>query len=149
VCGVSFFAVLIVLRMCMCGCHAIIVVFLSASASQWQVGNDDAFLHICANETIHGLEVGRTSLMVHFGVFYGLPQFLEDPDYKGTLAVVRRLRFCLMHGSIAGSVPLVCDMTSTLLSRPVDIAKYGIIYASGGPFFARAFGDNMQCVQFD
>lgn len=29
-------------------------------------------------------------------------------------------------------VPLVGDFTSTLLSRPVDISKYGVIYASGG-----------------
>ncbi|MCF6355687.1 MAG: 3-phosphoserine/phosphohydroxythreonine transaminase [Candidatus Polarisedimenticolaceae bacterium] len=29
----------------------------------------------------------------------------------------------------AGDVPLVADMSSTILSRPVDVAKYGIIYA--------------------
>ncbi len=28
-----------------------------------------------------------------------------------------------------GSVPLVCDMSSNILSRPVDVSKYGIIYA--------------------
>jgi phosphoserine aminotransferase len=28
-----------------------------------------------------------------------------------------------------GSVPIVADMSSTLLSRPVDVARYGIIYA--------------------
>lgn len=31
-----------------------------------------------------------------------------------------------------GKAVLVTDMTSTLLSRPVDISKYGVIYASGG-----------------
>ena len=29
-------------------------------------------------------------------------------------------------------VPIVADFTSTLLSRPVDVSKYGVIYASGG-----------------
>ncbi len=29
----------------------------------------------------------------------------------------------------SGSVPLVCDMSSNILSRPVDVAKYGLIYA--------------------
>lgn len=29
----------------------------------------------------------------------------------------------------AGSVPLVADMSSTLLSRPLDVARYGLIYA--------------------
>jgi len=28
-----------------------------------------------------------------------------------------------------GSVPIVCDMSSDILSRPVDISKYGIIFA--------------------
>ena len=28
-----------------------------------------------------------------------------------------------------GDVPLVCDMSSNILSRPVDVAKYGLIYA--------------------
>lgn len=28
-----------------------------------------------------------------------------------------------------GQVPLVCDMTSNFLSRPIDVSKYGIIYA--------------------
>ena len=28
-----------------------------------------------------------------------------------------------------GDVPLVCDMSSNILSKPVDIAKYGLIYA--------------------
>ncbi len=28
-----------------------------------------------------------------------------------------------------GSVPLVCDMSSNILSRPVDVARYGLIYA--------------------
>ena len=29
----------------------------------------------------------------------------------------------------AGGVPLVCDMSSNILSMPVDVSKYGIIYA--------------------
>ncbi|MEG2988606.1 MAG: 3-phosphoserine/phosphohydroxythreonine transaminase [Oscillospiraceae bacterium] len=28
-----------------------------------------------------------------------------------------------------GNVPLVCDMSSNILSRPVDVSKYGLIYA--------------------
>jgi phosphoserine aminotransferase len=29
----------------------------------------------------------------------------------------------------AGDVPLVCDMSSNFISRPVDVSKYGLIYA--------------------
>ena len=29
----------------------------------------------------------------------------------------------------AGDVPLVCDMSSTILSRPLDVARFGVIYA--------------------
>jgi phosphoserine aminotransferase len=28
-----------------------------------------------------------------------------------------------------GDVPLVCDMSSNVFSKPIDIAKYGLIYA--------------------
>jgi phosphoserine aminotransferase len=28
-----------------------------------------------------------------------------------------------------GNVPLICDMSSNILSRPVDVSKYGLIYA--------------------
>lgn len=28
-----------------------------------------------------------------------------------------------------GSVPLVCDMSSDIMSRPIDVSKYGLIYA--------------------
>jgi phosphoserine aminotransferase len=56
----------------------------------WQLDPDAAYVHICANETIGGVEY-------HF-----------TPD--------------------TGAVPLVADMSSNLLSRPVDVPKYGLIY---------------------
>ncbi|QPK64559.1 3-phosphoserine/phosphohydroxythreonine transaminase [Methylomonas sp. LL1] len=33
------------------------------------------------------------------------------------------------HVPEAGDLPLVCDMSSNILSRPVDVSRYGIIYA--------------------
>jgi phosphoserine aminotransferase len=56
----------------------------------WKLSPDAAYVHICSNETIGGVEY-------HF-----------TPD--------------------VGSVPLVADMSSHLLSRPVDVSKYGVIY---------------------
>jgi phosphoserine aminotransferase len=56
----------------------------------WRLDRDAAYVHICSNETIGGVEY-------HF-----------TPD--------------------TGSVPLVADMSSSILSRPVDVAKYGLIY---------------------
>ena len=56
----------------------------------WQLGKDAAYVHVCTNETIGGVEYHWT------------------PD--------------------TGDVPLVADMSSHLLSRTVDIAKYGVIY---------------------
>ncbi len=50
-----------------------------------------AYLHVCTNETIHGVEV-------------------HDCE------------------ALRASVPLVADMSSHILSRPVDVAKYGLIY---------------------
>jgi len=66
--------------------------------TEWNVSSDMAYVHVCMNETIAGLE------------------YLYDPD--------------LSH--IEDAPPLVADATSTLLSRPVDISKYGVIFASSG-----------------
>ncbi len=57
----------------------------------WKLSSDAAYVHICTNETIGGLEYHWT------------------PD--------------------TGAVPLVADMSSHILSRPVEVAKYGLIYA--------------------
>ncbi|MDP1900994.1 MAG: 3-phosphoserine/phosphohydroxythreonine transaminase [Rubrivivax sp.] len=56
----------------------------------WRLAPDAAYVHICSNETIGGVEY-------HF-----------TPD--------------------VGGVPLVADMSSSILSRPVDVSKYGLIY---------------------
>jgi len=56
----------------------------------WKLDPDAAYVHVCSNETIGGVEY-------HF-----------TPD--------------------VGDVPLVADMSSSILSRPVDVAKYGLIY---------------------
>jgi len=57
----------------------------------WKLSTDAAYVHICSNETIGGIEYHWT------------------PD--------------------TGDVPLVADMSSHILSRPVDVAGYGLIYA--------------------
>jgi phosphoserine aminotransferase len=56
----------------------------------WRLTPDAAYVHVCTNETIGGVEYHWT------------------PD--------------------TGDVPLVADMSSHILSRPVDVAKYGVIY---------------------
>src|SRR5205814_1729270 len=57
----------------------------------WKLTKDAAYVHVCTNETIGGVEYHWT------------------PD--------------------TGDVPLVADMSSHILSRPVDVAKFGLIYA--------------------
>ncbi len=56
----------------------------------WQLREDAAYVHYCANETITGVE------------FHQVPEV---------------------------DAPLVADMSSTILSRPVDVARFGLIYA--------------------
>jgi len=56
----------------------------------WKLDPEAAYVHICANETIGGVEYHWT------------------PD--------------------TGQVPLVADMSSNILSRPVDVSRYGVIY---------------------
>jgi phosphoserine aminotransferase len=60
------------------------------SRETWQLNHDAAYVHICSNETIGGVE------------------FAAPPD--------------------VGDAPLVSDMSSSILSRPVDVSRYGLIY---------------------
>ena len=59
--------------------------------SEWQLDPGAAFVHMAANETIHGVE------------FAGAPK--------------------------TGDVPLVADFSSSILSAPIDVRDYGVIYA--------------------
>ena len=61
------------------------------ASSGWKLNPDAAYVHICTNETIGGVEI------------------FETPN--------------------TGNVPLVADMSSHILSRPIDVSKYGLIYA--------------------
>ena len=57
----------------------------------WKLSPGAAYVHVCTNETIGGVEYHWT------------------PD--------------------TGDVPLVSDMSSHILSRPVDVSRFGLIYA--------------------
>ena len=59
--------------------------------ASWNLSPDAAYVHITANETIHGVE------------------FRELPD--------------------TGSVPLIADFSSSIASEPLDIRRFGAIYA--------------------
>ncbi len=59
--------------------------------STWKLDPNAAYVHICTNETIGGVE------------YHWVPE--------------------------TGAVPLVADMSSHILSRPIDVSKYGLIYA--------------------
>jgi phosphoserine aminotransferase len=58
--------------------------------ASWQLDPEAAYVHICSNETIGGVEYHYT------------------PE--------------------VGRVPLVADMSSSILSRPVEVARYGALY---------------------
>jgi phosphoserine aminotransferase len=58
----------------------------------WRLSKDAAYLHICSNETIDGVE------------------YSFDPV-------------------IPGDAPIVADMSSHILSRRIDVSKYGVIFA--------------------
>ena len=58
--------------------------------TEWRLDSGAAYVHICANETIGGVE------------YHWVPE--------------------------TGAVPLVADMSSNILSRPIDVSRYGLIY---------------------
>jgi len=61
------------------------------SQAQWKLDPGAAYVHMCSNETIGGV------------------QYHWTPD--------------------TGEVPLVADMSSDILSRAIDVRRYGLIYA--------------------
>jgi phosphoserine aminotransferase len=58
----------------------------------WKLSDDAAYLHICTNETIDGVEYS----------------FVPE---------------------LGGDTPIVADMSSHILSRAVDVSRYGVIFA--------------------
>jgi phosphoserine aminotransferase len=80
------------------------------AASAWSLDPGAAYVHVCTNETIGGVEYQWT------------------PD--------------------TGDVPLVSDMSSHILSRVVDVAKFGVIYA-GAQKNAGAAGMTLVIVRDD
>ncbi|UVS95152.1 3-phosphoserine/phosphohydroxythreonine transaminase [Burkholderia glumae] len=58
--------------------------------SKWQLSADPAYVHLCTNETIDGVEA------------------FEVPD--------------------TGDLPLVADVSSHILSRPIDVTRYGALF---------------------
>jgi phosphoserine aminotransferase len=62
----------------------------------WQLSGNAAYLHVCTNETIDGVE------------FNFVPT---------------------VRGEDGRNTPLVADMSSHILSRQIDVSKYGVIFA--------------------
>jgi phosphoserine aminotransferase len=62
----------------------------------WKLSQDAAYLHVCTNETIDGVE-------------FNFVPTVQGKDGKDT--------------------PLVADMSSHILSRSIDVSKYGVIFA--------------------
>jgi len=62
--------------------------------ADWRLSRNAAYVHVCTNETIDGVEYQFT------------PEVAADTD----------------------NAPLVADMSSHILSRAVDVSKYGVIY---------------------
>jgi phosphoserine aminotransferase len=67
----------------------------------WRLSANAAYLHLCTNETINGVEYRWSDAQMN-----ALAARLADAD-----------------------TPLVADMSSHILSRPVDVSRYGLIYA--------------------
>jgi phosphoserine aminotransferase len=61
------------------------------SVNEWCVSAEAAYLHLCTNETIDGIEI------------------FSMPDL--------------------GSTPIVADVSSHILSRPMDVSRFGVLYA--------------------
>lgn len=70
-----------------------------AAQAQWALRPEASYLHVCTNETIDGIEFHR-------------------PIAQGS-----------GPGEVPSGVPLVADMSSHILSRELEVSRYGCIYA--------------------
>ena len=66
--------------------------------SVWKLSREAAYLHLCTSETIEGVE------------------FQSDPVVGGG------------EHEVSPDVPIVADMSSHILSRVIDVSRYGCIY---------------------
>ncbi len=84
----------------------------AAKPASWQLSADPAYVHVCTNETVNGVE------------YFDLPDYTPEVD---TLLSARD-----------EPIPLVIDTSSHILSRPLNITKQGVIYASAQKNFGIA-----------
>jgi phosphoserine aminotransferase len=66
--------------------------------SQWRMSAQAAYLHVCTNETIDGVE------------------FQQPPSQSGG------------DHDVPQDVPIVADVSSHILSREIDVTRYGCLY---------------------
>ncbi len=66
--------------------------------SEWRLSADAAYLHITANETIHGVEFGGA--------------LMEE----------------VFAAAAAPTIPVVADFSSSVAAEPIDISRYGAVY---------------------
>ena len=78
-----------------------------------------------------GVNMAATSEATNFTTVPPPATWKLDPDAAYVHYVSNETIGGLEFGFVpaTGDVPLVADMSSTLLSRPVDVTKYGLIYA--------------------
>ncbi len=78
-----------------------------------------------------GVNVAATSEATHFTTVPPQATWESDPDaayvHYTPNETIGGLEFSFVPAT--GNVPLVADLSSTILSRPVDVTKYGLIYA--------------------
>ncbi len=78
-----------------------------------------------------GVNVAATSEATNFTTVPPPATWKLDPDaaylHYTPNETIGGLEFSFVPAT--GNVPLVADLSSTILSRPVDVAKYGLIYA--------------------
>lgn len=74
------------------------------SDAQTKYSANPAYVHFCSNNTIYGTE-------------------WHEVDASGKNTWHQR------NPKVPDGVPLVCDMSSDIYSRPIDFTKYGMVYA--------------------
>jgi len=79
---------------------------MGSDSNDWlTIGEKASFIHYCQNETVHGFQ------------------------FKNGMNGAQNNESEFPFHLVPENIPVICDMSSDIGSRPIDWSKYGMVYA--------------------
>jgi len=102
--------------------------------SDWSIPDDAVYLHLCDNETIDGVAIDGVAIDgIGIDGIGAVPDAASGSDRAvdagARLGATSERSVLEALDAVAPELPLVADMSSSILSRPIDVSRYALIYA--------------------